>query len=690
MTDTSLIFNILARDKTSKVFAKMRASAMSTGSIIKTALGPSIAPVVATSSAAVVGLGAALLGAGAAAGVFAAVTATAFTEVQEASQKSADLVDKIALLEERIRVANATGVGNVKTLEKARANALNELMARYAQMPPALQKVTGAYDDMKLAWERFVNKNKPATYGIMTAGFNAITSIIPKLQPLFDVGADAAGRLVKALTKASEGGGIDRFVAWLTAQAGPALNNLGTIGKNFGVILGNLFDTFDEKGQGILQWLADASTRWAEWSNQTGGEGMSKMLDYFNQHGPAVVDLLRQLVGAAVTIAQATAPLAPISLAIASGLAGIIAAMPPGVLTALIASWVAYSVAMKAVGVVQALIPPKIVRTKIALVAKTVAIKAATLATRAWGIATATAAATARGAALATTALAGAINRQAIASKLAAAWAAIIRVATATWTAVQWLLNVAMMANPLGLIIAAIIALIAIIVLIATKTTWFQDLWNAIWSKIGDPVKAVWNWIKANWPLLLGIITGPIGWIVTVIVKNWDTIKSATVAVANWITSKFLGVVNWFKGLPGRISSATKSMFNGLVSAFRNSVNSLIRIWNNFSLTLGGGSVLGMGIPSVTLRTPNLPYLESGGTIRRGGSAVVADRQGRGGEVVSLPRGAQVTPLRGGHGGGRVEVVIKPGAERWVHELIRRFVEFKGGNVQTAYGSGRG
>lgn len=54
--------------------------------------------------------------------------------------------------------------------------------------------------------------------------------------------------------------------------------------------------------------------------------------------------------------------------------------------------------------------------------------------------------------------------------------------ATKVWAATQWLLNAALNANPIGLIIAGVAALIAVIVLIATKTTFFQDLWAAAWA----------------------------------------------------------------------------------------------------------------------------------------------------------------------------------------------------------------
>lgn len=67
------------------------------------------------------------------------------------------------------------------------------------------------------------------------------------------------------------------------------------------------------------------------------------------------------------------------------------------------------------------------------------------------------------------------------------------QLATAAWTAVQWLLNFAMSANPIGLIILGIAALIGVIVLIATKTTWFQTIWAKVWEGIQFAASFAWN-----------------------------------------------------------------------------------------------------------------------------------------------------------------------------------------------------
>jgi TP901 family phage tail tape measure protein len=110
----------------------------------------------------------------------------------------------------------------------------------------------------------------------------------------------------------------------------------------------------------------------------------------------------------------------------------------------------------------------------------------------------------------------------------------------ATWSKIaaagQWLLNAAMDANPIGLIVLAIAALVAIIVIIATKTQWFQKLWGWVWGAIKKPVMAFVNWLKSNWQLVVWtILTGGIGLAIAMIVRHWDGVKHAFSATIDWV-----------------------------------------------------------------------------------------------------------------------------------------------------------
>src|ERR1700754_1251112 len=66
---------------------------------------------------------------------------------------------------------------------------------------------------------------------------------------------------------------------------------------------------------------------------------------------------------------------------------------------------------------------------------------------------------------------------QGVASKAAA-------LGTTIWTGAQRLLNLAFISSPVGWIVLGIGLLVAAIVLIATKTDWFQKGWRAAWGWI--------------------------------------------------------------------------------------------------------------------------------------------------------------------------------------------------------------
>lgn len=131
-------------------------------------------------------------------------------------------------------------------------------------------------------------------------------------------------------------------------------------------------------------------------------------------------------------------------------------------------------------------------------------------------------------------------------------------------------------ANPIVLVIAAIAAVIAILVLAYTKVEWFRNFVDAAFDAISGfvtgamdvivgAVKAVFNWVQDNWPLLLAILTGPIGVAVLLITQHWDTIKNAFTAVKDWIFARIGDIVGFFTALPGQLVAAAGAMFQFVI-----------------------------------------------------------------------------------------------------------------------------
>jgi hypothetical protein len=214
---------------------------------------------------------------------------------------------------------------------------------------------------------------------------------------------------------------------------------------------------------------------------------------------------------------------------------------------------------------------------------------------------------------LANTALQASFVKNAAAAVGSAIATAATTTATQIAAAAQWVWNIAMMANPIGLVIAAVVILIGIIVLIATKTTWFSDLWNWIWSKIGDPVKAVWGFISdlavQTWN---GLVKGVL-WVRDMFVGAWK-----------WIKEQAVNHFNSILAIPGKIASAFSSVANAILKPFKDAFNGVARAWNSsvgkFSFTVPDW-VPGVGGKGWSI--PNMPTLATGGDVMRTGVALI-------------------------------------------------------------------
>lgn len=102
----------------------------------------------------------------------------------------------------------------------------------------------------------------------------------------------------------------------------------------------------------------------------------------------------------------------------------------------------------------------------------------------------------------------------------------------------------------------------------------------------------------------------------------FDTLKTAIgavgdafVAAKDWIVDAWNTMIDWFKELPGKITSAVSGLWDGIKNAFRDAINWLINAWNNFRLHFEFTiPVIDKDI-SLTVDTPDLPLLAGGGRV---------------------------------------------------------------------------
>ena len=131
--------------------------------------------------------------------------------------------------------------------------------------------------------------------------------------------------------------------------------------------------------------------------------------------------------------------------------------------------------------------------------------------------------------------------------------------------AVGLAMKAAFLANPVGVIIAAIVAVVVVLVVLYNKCSWFRNGVNAIFRAIGNFIKQVWQGIK---PVVMAVISGIAAYI-RIYVAIWKAI--------------FKGVAVVFKAIWNGIK-AVVSVVLTVISAY---IKMNIAIWKAIFKTIG-------------------------------------------------------------------------------------------------------
>lgn len=274
---------------------------------------------------------------------------------------------------------------------------------------------------------------------------------------------------------------VTKLVTTLTTRLMPALNDLWT-----------------KHGPAITAWLDTAAGKFDGFAAKAGNIDWAKALgdarEIVAKLGPAIKDASDQMPGWSDTMSVAGVAVK----FLADHLDTLAAALPY-----LAAGYVAVKVAQLASNVAMAASPVFRIleysatkKQTAAIVAHTASLSAERAATIGSTVATGAGTAAENTGALARLRATAATVASTIASKAA-------RAATIAWTGVQWLLNTALLANPIGLVVLAIIALIAIVVLAYQKNETFRKIVQAVWAGIKVAISAVGDWfVHTLWPSL--------------------------------------------------------------------------------------------------------------------------------------------------------------------------------------------
>ena len=101
-------------------------------------------------------------------------------------------------------------------------------------------------------------------------------------------------------------------------------------------------------------------------------------------------------------------------------------------------------------------------------------------------------------------------------------------------------------------------------------------------------LKAVWSWIKSNWPLLVGILLGPFGIVGALVWKFRDQIVDAIMWIKDRVTSIFTALRNFVIGIWQGLGAAIGGAFSGVINAVINGLNKALEVAAGFVEAIKG------------------------------------------------------------------------------------------------------
>jgi hypothetical protein len=686
----SMIDGLNKRLKSSDVKAfGSRWQAMITAAL---AIGPAAVPAVAVLGSSIIAIGAAAASAGAALGVFGVVTGVAFKEVQTQSKKVSDLRDKIKLLNEEIKIA-PSGSALEKSLIKSQAKATNELQARLNLLPAPLRAAVVGFTNAKAAAQGFVDVNKPTVYSFLARAFNLLARALPQLQPLFDAGAKGASRLLHAIGGFVDNGGLEKLVKFLSSRAGPALSGFGKIFANLGSAMEGIAHAFAGTGQGVLNFLVKITGQFAEFGQglET-SKGFGKFITFLQDNGPDVVKSLKDIAEAAINIAKATAPLAPVTFAVAEGLTKIIAAIPQPLLTALIGAFIAFNLGLRVAGQVAPILTGSMKALNLVMVLTGKRTAEAAFETKALAFQQKIAAAA--------SAVYGGITKSVtffqelwknsllrtriqlvlmrVQTLLQSAASAIASVATTVWAGAMTALGVAIRfaTGPIGLIIIAVALLVGGLIYAYKHSETFKKIVDGVFKFVAASASSFWNaFLKPILKFVADQFTH-VGAVWTAVAaeidREWEIVKGAFRAGTKAIVLFFLDAVGkvldaavkmfgWVPGIGGKLKKA-RDEFNKFKQGVNDSLSGIKD--RNITVTAKASALIAQGLGrsdaiATTLHRASGGPIDGPGTktsdsipamLSRGEHVWTADEvQGAGGhDVVASMRAASVQKYAAG------------------------------------------
>jgi SLT domain-containing protein/phage-related protein len=404
---------------------------------------------------------------------------------------------------------------------------------------------------LKTSFTSFGNEVAPMLKNSFGTAISAAEAAMHMFVPAVAALAPVANDVANAVSHWVHDGGLQEWISWVASTGKVILEAFIVTARNLGTVFGDLLRAFSPMATAMAEGMARISGQMATWAN---GGGFEKFLDTVRSMAPAVEGIFKDLWDLTKNLGAALLGLGPVSLSVTGELLKLAAALPPGVLQAIIVGILAYRAAMLASAAATSIATAA---SKDNIVGQTL-MKAADLAS--------------------------------------AAGSAIAAAATYVWDAALIIADGSMIIA-VGIIGLLVIAIAAIGFGIYELVTHWTTVWNTIKS-VFDTVVA---FLRTGFGTLVLLLTGPIAPLLFLALhwqQVWAGMQVVAAAVWNFLKSAWTALVDFFAPIWNAVAAAltplwttvwnviktvAQTVWAFLQTAWQIFINSLAVIWNAVS-----------------------------------------------------------------------------------------------------------
>jgi TP901 family phage tail tape measure protein len=168
--------------------------------------------------------------------------------------------------------------------------------------------------------------------------------------------------------------------------------------------------------------------------------------------------------------------------------------------------------------------------------------------------------------------------------------------------------DAAMDANPIGLVVLGIAALIVVIVEVVKHWKDFKQWGVDAFHFVEHAAEDAFDWVKHNWPYIAGILLGPIALATAIIYMHWhqivDGARDAIHDIGSWFGRLPGMILTWTDDFGHLLWNAGADLLHGLIGGIESEVGDVVGEVEHVGSSILGGieGALGIGSPSKEAR----------------------------------------------------------------------------------------